>query len=94
MTSRPCDICRIFVEHQLLLLIEKFDINIEFCLRSIANGRDKKSFCCLRDCCDDNGVLYGICALNCFESKFFDSFWLLLRCEDYSVAAMTIFSAF
>ena len=42
MTSRPCDICRIFVEHQLLVLIEKFDINIEFCLRSIANGRDKK----------------------------------------------------
>ena len=42
MTSRPCDICRIFVEHQLLVLIQKFDINIEFCLRSIANGRDKK----------------------------------------------------
>ena len=42
VTSRSCDICCILVEHQLLVLIEKFDINIEFCLRSIANGRDKK----------------------------------------------------
>ena len=57
VTSRSCDICRILVEHQLLVLIEKCDINIDFCLWSIANGRDKKSFCCLRDCSDENGVL-------------------------------------
>ena len=42
VTSRSCDICRILVEHQLLVLIEKCDINIDFCLWSIANGRDKK----------------------------------------------------
>ena len=57
VTSRSCDICRILVEHQFLVLIEKCDINIDFCLWSIANGRDKKSFCCLRDCRDENGVL-------------------------------------
>ena len=39
VTSRSC---RSLVEHQLLVLIEECDINIDFCLWSIANGRDRK----------------------------------------------------
>ena len=71
MTSRPCDICRIYLEHQFSVHIEQFDINIYFYLRSIVNGTDNKISAALRNCVDLMKMMFsGVFHIfDCLDSK-------------------------